>query len=157
MKLSSIGTRGLVVYTGNKDAAGNDIYKFITENDWRIQGRPSTVGAPLVGLNVVAAPVAGQPTKTIFVNFDELALLAPPVKPTGPAVPASAPAAAWTIIVNEGAMQTEVPDAIFSALTPGSEGDAAVLVRRGAVVAAIPQNSIPSGSFCVLVNLPGIK
>jgi hypothetical protein len=147
MQLSDIGTRGLVVHTKNEE------YKYVTEETWRSRGARSNRNVQdLKRLQAVIAPIA--PT-TVFVNFDLLKGLSPGVSSNGGGAPA--PNSEWTILVNEDANLVEVSSTLFETLDAGSLGDAAVLVRRGAVVAAIPQNSIPSGSFCVLINLAGIK
>jgi hypothetical protein len=153
MKLSDIGTAGLVVHTNKKD------YKYVTESDWRSKGT-SVMTTPEVAdlrrLQAAVAPIVSEGRSvTIFVNFDKLGGLSATgsSSPTGKSTGSSE----WSILVNEGSNLVEVPSELFATLDPGSLGDAAVLVRRGAVVATIPKNSIPSGSFCVLINLAGIK
>ncbi|HEY4011945.1 MAG TPA: hypothetical protein VGM06_01295 [Polyangiaceae bacterium] len=160
-KLSNIGSRGLVVYKeGTKTG-----FKYITEADWRAKGQTLTTPAlqDLARLHVLVAPSVPNPAQgqplSYFVNFDMIAQLNP--VPAAPATPGAVPpklvtGPEWSLIVNDKGTYTELPDALFDDLDAGSQGNAAVLVRRGALVASIPPNNIPSGSFCVLVNLTGL-
>jgi hypothetical protein len=170
MDLGNIGSRGLVVY----DEKEKDPYLYVSEVDWKRLGTPINPPPPalanLQALQVLVAPTnASLPVPGFFLNLDEIALssLTPPL--TGMKLGAAAarsliavaPAGAvhkWSIVINEtGGALTEVPNTLFSPLSPGSRGNAAVLVTRGALVASIPANNIPSGSFCVLLNKSGLK
>jgi hypothetical protein len=165
MKLSSIGSRGLVVFLSNQDR-----FRYVTEGTWRQNSNILTAPTPnttkLQALGAAVAPVRDA-TSTTFVNLDALANLAketvpgtryPPNPPPIPPTTGNFSVVVYETLTGASAGQYYmVPSALFAQLAAGAEGDAAVLVRRGAVLAAIPTNSIPSGSFCVLVNIAGIK
>jgi hypothetical protein len=143
--LSSIGARGLVVFDGRQ-------YKYVQESVWRSQG-PSG-GAPtqydnLKELHAVVAHLGN----TIYVNLDEL----PGLEASDGTKPG--PKHEWEpdadIVLREQGALYQV-SGNWQDLPVGFEGDAGVLVNRGAVVATIPSNSIPSGTYCILVNLAAL-
>jgi hypothetical protein len=146
--LSNIGARGLVVFDGKT-------YSYIREGDWRAQGYVAGAPAVLEQLAQLKAVVA-QLGDSIVVDLDQLDLEDPSVevKPTESKTP-------WqggrSVVLRENAYLYQITEAQLSGLDEGFEGDAGVLVTRGAVVAAIPSNSIPSGTYCVLVNRTSLK
>jgi hypothetical protein len=158
VKFSDIGVRGLVVC----DREGQ--YRYVAEATWRKDGKVYPATESTKALQKLQAVVAPLDRAVVFLNLDELPG-APPATSTdksGRTRAAGESRGPWSIVVSEtdskGTTElTEVSSELSAPLDPGAEGDAGVLVRRGAVVAAIPKNSIPSGSFCVLVNLRGIK
>jgi hypothetical protein len=154
MKLSSIGTRGLVVFLGDKEG-----FQYVTEGTWRqeSQQRPPTANTKkLQELCAAVAPVNDAGSPCAFVNFAALKNLSPADPQAKPITPNPSRTAKWSIVVYENTTFYEIPSKLFTPLDVGSAGDAAVLVRRGAVLATIPKNNIPSGTFCVLVNMPAI-
>jgi hypothetical protein len=141
---STIGARGLVVYDGKT-------YSYITEGDWRTLGYVSDAPAEfqdLVRLNAVVAQLG----EAILVDLDRLGELEPPSVELEPR-PSKAPwQAVRSVVLRENAVFYQITEDKLRRLDEGFEGDAGVLVTRGAVVASIPSNSIPSGTYCVLVN-----
>ncbi|MEP6652960.1 MAG: hypothetical protein ABJA82_06350 [Myxococcales bacterium] len=150
--LNSIGTRGVVLYDGKADE-----YKYVAESTWRANGpldaEPKAVpAAQLSALNVVVAALDNG----VYVDLDRLPELDDPSDAT------SAQPVPWkdtprSIFIREKNKLYQLPEAAWDDVPRGFEGDAGVLVKRGAVVAAIPSNSIPSGTYCVLVNLASLK
>jgi len=143
--LSTIGARGLVVYDGKT-------YSYIRESEWRAQGYVADAPAEfeaLVRLNAVVAQLG----EAILIDLDRLGELEPPSEDIEPHESKEP----WqekgrSVVLRENALFYQVTEEKLSALDEGFEGDAGVVVTRGAVVAAIPSNSIPSGTYCVLVN-----
>ncbi len=147
--INEIGTRGLVVFKDDK-------YYFVTEKDWRNKGPLSDAAAnlPLPELDRVKAVVA-ELDNVVFVdlnklhNLDDASVATPPTS------------IAWSksdlsIVLREDNNFFQVALDEDDTIDDGFEGDARVLVNRGAVVAAIPQNTIPTGSYCVLLNLSSL-
>lgn len=155
--LSEIGVRGLVVAEDSK-------FFFVTENEWRqnaaLSAAPLNNGQPdpqkLVDLNVALAKLSA----TAFVNLDALANVERSDLQQDPPPQGRAPGANDLdkdgVLLYENNKYYLVPRAMWQPLTPNAEGDAGVLVKRGAVVAAVPGNDIPTGTFCVLVNWNGL-
>jgi hypothetical protein len=154
--LSQIGARGLVIYDGTE-------YFFVNESDWRKlpaygldSARPV---AELVNLSAAVATLKESPA-AIFVDLDRLTELpatqgsaATSAPPTSGALPSFT---GENVVLREGANVVPVPRTAWKKLDTGLSGDAKVLVNRGAVVAAIPQNHVPQGTFCVLVNFSAL-
>jgi hypothetical protein len=142
--LNTIGARGLVVYDGEN-------YTFVREDEWRGRGPVSNPPAALTRLTELHAVVA-KLEETIFVDLDGLGEL----ERTQPEVPERLPPSPWregsSIVLRESGNFYQITPEDLEELDEGFEGDAGVLVNRGAVVAAIPSNAIPSGTYCVLVN-----
>lgn len=152
-KFSKIGERGLVVYDGN--------YHYVNEDDWRSKKALKEPAGPTDTLNSIQklggilANLADQ--NTVYVDLDKFPA------PADEAVPAAAPQVNnWTsskqsIVLREQNVLYQVVQEDWKKLDEGYEGDAAVVVNRGAIVGTIPKNNIPSGTYCVLVNLGAIK
>jgi len=147
--INEIGTRGLVVF---KD----DTYYFVTEKTWRDKGPLSDAAAnlPLAELNKVKAVVA-ELGDVVYVDLDQLHNL------DDASVETPATTNAWSksgpsIVLREKGNYFQVALDTDDTIEKGFEGDARVLVNRGAVVAAVPQNTIPTGSYCVLLNLSSL-
>ena len=162
VKLSNIGARGLVVFLG---AGVADPYQYVEEGDWRaLAAAPNPLpqeATELAKLHAVVAPLSADSlghSRDVFVNFDEMPTLArTKLQPKAQGQTTAPSQAQWgRLIVHENGNFYGIESSLFSPLDAGSLGDTFVLVRRGAIAAAIPRNNIPSGSFCVLVNLPAI-
>jgi hypothetical protein len=146
--LSNLGARGLIVHYDER-------YYFVTEAKWHQQVLSSAPANPQVArLKELKAVMAGI-NDMAYVDLDHLAEL------PGTTSPPPAQTVAWSdkkpsVVLQENGKYFQVTLDNLTVLTEGFEGDARVLVNRGALVAAIPQNSIPSGTYCVLVNLTGL-
>jgi hypothetical protein len=151
--LSDIGTRGLVVFDP-------DGYSYSLEDSWRdfkIQD-PSTELIALARSRAVVARTT-QSSSAVFVNLSEMEFPRddePAAFEPGEATAEGGAEADATVILHEEGSFFAVTEQDLFTLEEGAEGDAGVLVNRGTIVAAIPRNDIPSGTWCVLVNLPSI-
>jgi hypothetical protein len=154
-KLSDIGPRGLLL-------AHEEGFSYVTETAWRertevADSRTVKAGADLeelVRLNVAVAKLACG----VFVNLDALAELEEGLHvDTGKKqeVGALRPGD-MNVVLHERERFYVVQEPMFQKLDAAASGDAGVLVKRGAVVASIPANTIPTGTFCVLVNWKGL-
>jgi len=155
--ISDIGTRGLVISDDNR-------FFYVSESDWRqrtaLSAAPRQEGQPdpetLVDLGVAVAKLSNS----AFINLDALANLEPSEMAQAPApvgrTPGSRELDAKGVLLYENKSFYMVPASMWKPLAPNAEGDAGVLVKRGAVVAAVPPNDIPTGTFCVLVNWNGL-
>jgi hypothetical protein len=138
-QLSDLGPRGLVMYHEKK-------FYYATEEEWRATKVDAAGAKYLQGLKAVAAVLASN---EIFVNFDQLAELArTKLTDTGSGDVSLEGLATPAVVVREGDNHFAVTG--WRPLV--QPGDAGVLVTRGATVAVIPQNTIPSGTYCVLIN-----
>jgi hypothetical protein len=159
-KMSDIGPNGLVVYDGH--------FKFVKEQTWRqfLIASPTKELLQLAQDGAVASKLGSQGT---FINLRTLSALVKPQSPTddepGPRpVPKDTPPPPRegdaVVVVGEKVNDTEYFYAVGASdlqpIPPGFEGDAGVLVSRGAVVAIIPQNVIQTGSWCILINTASI-
>jgi hypothetical protein len=163
--LSQIGARGLVVYC--QDGNKKDTYSYYADNNdqsWRKLGvtraaLESTLGdrwkdietllrarAPL---GVVESRAGGS---TFLVNLDACHAEASPVADRH-GQEGQLPLDADLFLLVENGEFYAIPRSELRELQPINAGEAKVLVRRGAVVAAIPHNEAPYGTNCVLVNL----
>lgn len=151
--LSDIGPRGLVTtFDGDK-------YYYVSEDDWRQNGPltdPKAAGIPvadLAKLKVVVTQLNGG----AFVNLDRLAGLAKDPTASQNGNPIAWRQSSVNIVLEENGKCFQITREDMKDLPTGFEGDARVVVKRGAVVASIPPNTIPSGTYCVLVNLASLK
>ena len=152
--LSEIGERGLVVYFKDK-------YSFVTEDDWHKNPlqEPAdidTATQSALSAGAILANLDGQ--CTVLVNLDRFPAPEGQILPPGPKERPWQPATedSPSVLFQENGTCYQIRKSDWKSLDPGFEGDAGVLVKRGALVAAIPRNEIPSGSYCVLVNLASI-
>ena|SRR5690606_20217968 len=141
--VSTLGSRGLVVYTKDHQ------FRYKSEKDWR----KDNACAPLTGANGVVTKIKDS----VFVDLDQLTGLAAPQSEPAPNPPSNQPVDGTSIIFKEEGRYYQIPLDGLDRLPEGAEGDAGVVVKRGAVVATIPANIIPSGTYCVLVNLSSLK
>lgn len=149
MDLREIGSRGLVVFDGEG-------YKFVQEHKWREKGpvkQESEKTQTLRKLGVIVASL----DEGIYIDLDKLVGLEASEEAieTGAAQVPLVPARNSVLLRHEQEL-FQVPESDWIALDDGFEGAAGVVVTRGALVAAVGQNSIPSGTYCVVVNLPQI-
>jgi len=149
--LSDIGPRGLVMFDGQD-------YYYVSEDAWRKKGplKDPAPGLLAPGLKEVKAVVA-QLKAGVYVNLDRLAGLEEDPNPAHTGAPGPWRTSATNIVFEEKQRLFQITREDMTKLSAGSEGDARVLVKRGAVVASIPANSIPSGTYCVLVNLASLS
>jgi hypothetical protein len=149
--LNDIGARGLVVFDGTK-------YYYSLEEDWR-KYKIEAPSGELQGLADCRAVVArATTTLAVFVNLSEMEGVADPKAPykPGDAEASNGAEEGAIVILHENGSFFGVANERLYELVEGAEGDAGVVVNRGTIVASIPQNDIPSGTWCVLVNLPSI-
>lgn len=143
--LSSIGARGLVVFEAGK-------YYYVKEEKWRSNGAAKDAPKQVQAAQKLGTVMA-QLENATYVDLDKL-------KTLEDGMPAPQKTRAWideqSIVFQESGKLFQIPRSDWSELDPGFEGDAGVIVTRGAVVAAIPSNQIPSGTYCVLVNLESL-
>jgi hypothetical protein len=149
--LSSIGTRGLVIYDDK------DTYNYVTEEAWRARGPlnpipPTFPARNLIGLNVAVAAL----DEGVYVDLERMPDLEPASVPNPNANPVPWVADPRSVVIREKDAFYQIVEADWQQVPEGFEGDAGVLVKRGAVVATIPSNSIPSGTYCILVNLANL-
>jgi hypothetical protein len=149
MDLREIGSRGLVVFDGEG-------YKFVQEHKWREKGpvkKESEKTQTLLELGVIVARLDDG----IYIDLDKLVGLEASeegIKTGKPQLDlVSEPS---SVLLRHEKKLFQVPESDWIALDDGFEGAAGVVVTRGALVAAVGQNSIPSGTYCVVVNLPQI-
>jgi hypothetical protein len=149
MDLREIGARGLVVFDGES-------YQFVQEHKWRERGpvtNETKQTEQLRDLGVIVAKLDDG----IYIDLDKLVGLEESeadIK-SGPARFALTHEPR-SVLFRRGNELFQVPESDWIELDDGFEGAAGVVVTRGAVVAAVGQNSIPSGTYCVVVNLPQI-
>lgn len=147
--INQIGTRGLVVFKDDK-------YYFVTEKTWRDKGPLSDAATnlPLTELNKVKAVVA-ELDNVVYVDLNQLHNLDDASVAT-PATTNTWSKSDLSIVLREDNNYFQVALDEEDTIEDGFEGDARVLVNRGAIVAAVPQNTIPTGSYCVLLNLSSL-
>ena len=185
-RLGTIGARGMVVHA-DKRVRGH--YGFFADNKretWRefpitniatfAQERGFDVGdLDILAKNSVSIAVMKTrhevQGKTVFVNLDAFHDLA---KQSPDADDGSSKDVQYNsqvdnllarfgvLLIRENGKYYQLPASKLHPLDTADAGEANVLVRRGAVTAAIPNNDIPIGTDCVLVNLteilgPGAK
>ncbi|HLK38359.1 MAG TPA: hypothetical protein VKU41_16465 [Polyangiaceae bacterium] len=157
----NLGPLGIVVYAGTTiDQVDDDKFYYIPEDQWtRLpQITPLSMGPEVVAAALQPGAGGTQYARRLFMDFDRLNVSSSQPTNQTSGIDRTATAAGtgtpqdWSVVVRRGGECREVPASKFTPLPPDSQGDAGVLVRRGAVVASIPQNSIPSGSYCVLGN-----
>jgi hypothetical protein len=151
--IDAIGARGLVIY--DNDAGGKPRYFYVQESELRRHPveNPSVRLQDLAKLRAPAIPLGKD---QVLLNYDELkGLDESKLSSVKDVQPTAVPDASAVVVVEKGKFFV-APRAQWKEMVPGAEGDAGVLVSRGAVVAAIPENQIPSGTYCVLVNMEGL-
>jgi len=151
---TDIGVRGLVIVRDPQS------YEVVNEGDWRqldyylTEAQTGTL-ASLSTLHVSLARLE----QSVFVDLDQLAELGAgePVLTPGPAQKGPLPVPSGSaIILKEANKLYLVPESSWQKIPSVITGDAAVLINRKAVLAAIPKSPIASGTFCVLINFLGI-
>lgn len=151
LNLSTIGPRGLVVFA-------NDEFSYIEEAEWRAKCELDAPDQTAANLSNVNAAVA-RFRENAYVSLDLLADLPDPNSPANedqrPWQELGSPD--FTVVLKENDKFYQIKKSELTPLDEGAEGDAGVLVTRGAVVATIPTNMIPSGTYCVLVNFESLK
>jgi hypothetical protein len=149
--LSTLGSQGLVLFS----KGGDKNYYFVLEPAWR-KCQLAKPPPAAVSLHKDGAAVGALSASQVFVDFGKLTELDPGLSPPGTGTPGPAPTG-QAVIIYDGAKYYGVGADKWQPMVPGGEGDAGVLVNRGAVVATIPKNEIPSGTYCVLINNIAIK
>lgn len=143
--MTSLSERGVVVWDGKS-------YRYETEGAWR--AKPVEEGADLASLKNLKqlrstlAVIQQEPMK-LFVDLDHLKLEETPQ--TGVGIGITPEDDDPVVFIHDGGKFYRADQ--WTAMEPGTEGDAGVVRRRGGVLAAIPGNDIPAGTFCILVNL----
>ncbi len=167
--MSKIGDRGLVLYDGKN-------YYTVNEDKWRElerhevpvagSGTPSVPGLDaLIHFQAAVALLSAKPDANVFVDLERLARL-PETKGSKalreemghhPKLTKVPPLKGRNIVVREADCVFVVPENLWGTpVPPAACGDARVLVNRGTLVAAIPQNQMPVGTWCVLVNIAAL-
>jgi len=168
--LQKVGPRGVVYHEENTKPPVQE-YGYFADNaneTWRKFPVNLQVFAKLRGLNAAQittvassnAPVAvfGTKTKrTILVNLDALKTLAPSVGAKKPTKSRASSGKGDFFLIHENASYYAVARSAFHSLSEIDAGEAKVVVNRGGVIAAIPDNVIPYGTNCVLVNLSELE
>ena len=172
--LGAVGPRGLVLHAKSEE---NGVYAYYPddENDtWRQERfRVKNLSAfakahdfdprDLETLIKFKAPVAVVPPdgskRVVLVNLDafqDLNAVEPAEEKRldpGPKGNGKLPPTFESVLVQEHGKWYAVPENVFRSLDAQDAGEARVLVRRGTVAAAVPNNNLPIGTNCVLVNL----
>jgi hypothetical protein len=92
--------------------------------------------------------------KTYFLNLEGFKdLPQTPPAPASPSPPSNPSDASAIVLIREQSNYYAVKYEDLSALSTDDAGEARIVVRRGAVVAAIRNNTVPLGTNCVLINL----
>lgn len=164
-KLKKLGDRGLVIAEAGRN--GEPEYFFVLEETWAT--RPVAEGSEPFETLVDAGAAVGQlpESKGAVVDFEKLQ-----VRKFGegsaedqeeeekdrekwPDPEADVVADPNGIVIHHDGQYYSVSQEHWAdnRLFEGSEGDAGTLVDRGAIAANIPNDSIPIGTYCVLVNL----
>ncbi len=168
--LQKVGTRGVVYHDVKLKPAGDEYGYFADNADetWRKYPVDLPAFAKSRGLNAAQittvvssnAPVAVFGTKnkrTIVVNLDALKNLGPSVVPKKLPKGKAATGNGDFFLIHENAKYYAVARSAFHPLSDVDAGEARVVVMRGGVMAAIPDNVIPYGTNCVLVNVSELK
>jgi len=148
--LTTIGERGLVICTRD-NASDEKVFYYVKEDDWRQMILHAPPSNPPVGMALTE--IMSQP-QTLFVDLDAI-----PTRPItqNPGISPLRPSPEPTIILCEGNSFYEVKRADWKKFVNTlSDADARVFVNRGTVVAQVPQNAVPVGAYCVLLNFSGI-
>jgi hypothetical protein len=148
--LSKLGDRGIVVH----ELDGSDSkYFFVLEEEWmkhklnaatpRLEAFAASGGVLAQSADTAGAILDFQKIKVRPTELKNVVRL-PNVEDKGDA-----------IVIRDGRDYYVLEPALWknNELPPGAEGDAGTLVDRGAAVANIPDDDIPIGTYCVLVNL----
>lgn len=168
--LQKVGTRG-VVYHDVKLKPSTDEYGYFADNTdetWRKYPVELQAFAKSRGLNAAQittvvtsnAPVAVFGTtnkRTILVNLDGLRNLGTSVGSKRPPKGKVGTGKGDFFLIHENAKYYAVARSAFHPLSDMDAGEARVVVMRGGVIAAIPDNVIPYGTNCVLVNVSALK
>jgi hypothetical protein len=149
MDLREIGSRGLVVFDGEN-------YKFVQEHKWRERG-PVTAEPPEIARLQYLGVIVAKLEEGIYIDLDKLVgLEESEVGIESGEARFELATDPESVLFRHDKQLYQVPKSDWIDLDDGFEGAAGVVVTRGAVVAAVGQNSIPSGTYCVVVNLPQI-
>jgi hypothetical protein len=162
-KLKKLGDRGLVIAEAGRN--GEPEYYFVLEETWAT--RPVVEGREhfqaLLDAGVIVAQV--PESQGAFVDFEKLQVLKYEESSEEDQEEEKEDRGRWKrvnveadpngiVIHHDGQLYSVSPEHwANSPLIEGSEGDAGTLVDRGAIAANIPNDSIPIGTYCVLVNL----
>ncbi len=169
--LGRIGARGMVVHSGRAAEGRYGYYPDNEEETWHSKAvdletyaekhkLDPTVVKTLVSYGVPVTVVPGKSRRaekhTILVNLDAFRGLKADRKgarradesPMG-----EMPEQFDGLLIQEDEKYYALAPTDFHPLEPEDAGEAQVLVRRGALAAAIPNNDLPIGTNCVLVNL----
>jgi hypothetical protein len=164
-KLSRIGLRGVVVHSGVSDLGAYAYYPDNKEESWRqreveIEAAASTRGftpalVTQLAENQVTLALLQTPSvagKTYFLNLDAFRDLGSEPSADPQSAASLPPATANAILIRETSRYYLIAESELRDLNPKDAGEAKIVVRRGAVTAAIPNNSLPLGTNCVLIN-----
>jgi hypothetical protein len=163
--LSEIGTRGIVFHDGDPELGTYQYFSDNANESWRTnrvdlgrfvqdRGLPTSLIESLVSADVPVAVVkVDAPAKTFFVNLEAFHQLGAGGPLGGTSVGSNPPANVDAILIREKQNYYAISRGDLHTLDTADASEAKILVRRGAVTAGIPNNDIPYGTNCVLVNL----
>lgn len=153
MAISVIGDRGLVI----NDA--NDVFSYVKESEWRKLPRYALpTSGPIATLTRLAA-VFGKIGESVYVDLDKLAHLpetegSAEAQALGSMGLTAVPEVSGTnLVLKEFDTLRVVPASSWTESDVTIAGDAMVAIDRGVPLASIPVGNIPSGTFCVLINI----
>ena len=150
---ANLGERGLIIHSNDGK------YYYMLESQWRpygIDASALTHSAQLVELGAAA----GKTKEGVLINFGSLQISG---NPDLTAYDTKGKAGPDSIVIIEPVADKQafyaIPESAWrgATLEDGADSDAGVLVRRGTVVAAIPDVNVPVGTYCALVNLAVLK
>ena len=158
-RLSEVGERGFVFHYDDK-------YYAVVEDDWRqldLHAVPAQ-DANAVGVLThydAAVAVMSEAPPSVFVNLERFVGLeetegSKRMKDLHPSKALGDLPREPCVVAREANSVVVIPKSEWQPIDGDVAGDAKVLVYRGALAASIPQQDIPTGTFCVLVNFAGL-
>lgn len=163
-ELSKIGLRGVVVHSGESEAGAYAYFPDNKDESWRTHGVSIGDVAASRGfdpalvtqladnqVSVAVLKTTGR-AKTLFLNLDAFLDLGREEAAAAGAATSVPPADANAILIREDKQYYLISEGELRDLSPKDAGEAKIVVRRGAVTAAIPNNGLPLGTNCVLIN-----
>jgi hypothetical protein len=162
--LSKIGLRGVVIHKGPSDGGEYSFFPDNTDKSWRQRGVSLGDVAPARGIDpafveqladnqvTVAQLKTTGPAETLFLNLDAFFGLGTEEAAEAKALTSLPPDDGDAILIREDEAYYLILENELRALSAKDAGEAKIVVRRGAVTAAIPNNGLPLGTNCVLIN-----
>lgn len=162
-ELGKVGLRGLVLHDGDPETGRFAYYPDNELESWRqlrtgLAGFAEARGLDLKQLSVleetgVAVAVLRGNGRTFFLNLDGFHGLGWEETIRAADRSTSVPDGEDAVLIRENGDYYVVAKSELRELNRKDAGEAKIVVRRGAVTAAIPNNGLPLGTNCVLINL----